>query len=560
MVISISQLTAIDISRPARALFFLRLTDYLLVIVCGNLLVTYTALPLVDREWRQAGLLILDLLVLVPVLLFLVYTGWKHVGVIDVASWRPRKIAFALLLLLSIFLAWGVFLNFSSIEQAFLGGYLVPLLFGGAIVGFWSLLSLRHMQIAGLGIPLLQLLRSQRRHRGDRAVSARAIKKINAPRGAVFGVLGGAILLGVILAPLPADPLSAARLSHSLGQISVLGYLLLLKAKAYFQVDADALLAVDKRRPILFLRWFKDDQRINLTSARSILDFSLEVRLSNHFTYFGPFVAIGSPKVKDNVPELGAARVSLSDAEWQPRVMDWMQKARIIVMYAGRGQWQTWELARVVNTEQTPKLILMFPEAVDEVARGAVEVKGWRRWFLLKRGDISRELDSRLELARQAFMNTKWSTALAGYTNARDVRAMLFRSDGSVIVIQSRFRNRDSYHLAALIAHYILLEKSTAMLVGIDGAVQGRRYPVDTDIFHVGASSDNNLVIKHDKYVSRRHALLRREHGQLWVVDEHSKNGTFVNGKRVGDTPAAVEVGDQIAIGKSILEVARADS
>jgi len=343
-------------------------------------------------------------------------------------------------------------------------------------------------------------------------------------------------------------------LSARLGQVSDslkwLAFFLLIRLRRYFQVDADSLLAVDKRRPILFLRSFQDDEKVKFGGhERAFLDFSLETRLANHFFKFGPFIAVGSPKDKDNVPELGAARVSLSDAEWQPRVMDWMQKARIIVMYAGRGQWQTWELARVVNAEQTFKLILMFPE-----------VKGWRRWFSLKRDDINRELDSRMELARQAFMNTKWSAALDGYTTARDVRALLFPSDGSVVVIQSRPRNRDSYHLAALIAHYILLEKSTAMLVGIDGAVQGRRYPVDTDIFHVGSSPDSNLVIMHDHYVSRRHALLRRERGRLWVVDEHSKNGTFVNGKRVGDTPMVIEVGDQIAMGKSVFEVAQADS
>src|SRR5215470_14702014 len=215
----------------------------------------------------------------------------------------------------------------------------------------------------------------------------------------------------------------------------------------------------NKRRPILFLRSFQDDEKVKSGGhERAFLDFSLEMRLANHFFKFGPFIAVGSPKDKDNVPEPGAVRVSLSDAQWRPRVMDWMQKARIIVLYAGRGQWQTWELARVVNIGQAPKLLLMFPE-VKKLSAST----GWRRWFLLK-SDINRELDSRLELARQAFMNTKWSVALARYTSARDIRAMLFPSDGSVVVIRSRPCNRDSYHLAALIAHYILLEMSTAAL------------------------------------------------------------------------------------------------
>lgn len=40
------------------------------------------------------------------------------------------------------------------------------------------------------------------------------------------------------------------------------GWVLLMWSRRYFQMDADSLLSVDKRRPILFLRAFQDDQKL----------------------------------------------------------------------------------------------------------------------------------------------------------------------------------------------------------------------------------------------------------------------------------------------------------
>ena len=35
---------------------------------------------------------------------------------------------------------------------------------------------------------------------------------------------------------------------------------------------------------------------------------------------------------------------------------------------------------------------------------------------------------------------------------------MLFRPDGSMVTVKSRSKSRDSYHLAALVAHHILID------------------------------------------------------------------------------------------------------
>jgi hypothetical protein len=73
--------------------------------------------------------------------------------------------------------------------------------------------------------------------------------------------------------------------------LSLLGYFLLLRARRYFRVDAEALLAVDKRPPILFLRSFADDKKQKFSIAdRALIDFSLETRLAKHFSKFGPLI------------------------------------------------------------------------------------------------------------------------------------------------------------------------------------------------------------------------------------------------------------------------------
>jgi len=48
----------------------------------------------------------------------------------------------------------------------------------------------------------------------------------------------------------------------------------------------------------------------------------------------------------------------------------------------------------------------------------------------------------------------------------------------------------------------------------------------------IGRADHNDLCIKHD-FVSRQHAILIRSHGMTLLLDLKSRNGTFVNGKRV---------------------------
>jgi hypothetical protein len=222
-----------------------------------------------------------------------------------------------------------------------------------------------------------------------------------------------------------------------------IGLALLLRSRRYFQADADSLLAVDRRPPILLLRSFADDAkggwRLLLNLGR-LVDYSLELRLAKYFMHFGPFVAIATPNEK--LPQIGAARKSFADGEWQEAVLAWAKSAQLISIFVGPTNWVTWEISQVVSLNLTERLILLMPES-----------RFWLPWR------HSTAMKQRLATLMQAMASTPWSAALNQMAGARSVRAILLESDGSILVIRSVLRNRDSYHLAAAIAHHLVLKR-----------------------------------------------------------------------------------------------------
>jgi len=67
-----------------------------------------------------------------------------------------------------------------------------------------------------------------------------------------------------------------------------------------------------------------------------------------------------------------------------------------------------------------------------------------------------------------------------------------------------------------------------------------------------GRDPDSSVVVRGEaaRVASVHHAELRFENGAWFLADLNSKNGTFLNGERVG-TPAAVKQGDVIRLGES---------
>lgn len=91
------------------------------------------------------------------------------------------------------------------------------------------------------------------------------------------------------------------------------------------------------------------------------------------------------------------------------------------------------------------------------------------------------------------------------------------------------------------------------VLVCIAGSLSGRVIPVPTGGLEIGRAPENDVVVDEDG-VSRFHARLLFDNGSLWIRDAGSRNGVFVNGKRIGDHKA-LKVGDTVRVAQAEFEV-----
>jgi len=85
-----------------------------------------------------------------------------------------------------------------------------------------------------------------------------------------------------------------------------------------------------------------------------------------------------------------------------------------------------------------------------------------------------------------------------------------------------------------------------ATVVGLQGALAGKRFKVGSESITFGRSDENDVVLT-NLLTSRVHAELRHEDGGCLLHDRGSSNGTWVNGRCV--TVHRLRPGDEIVIG-----------
>ena len=81
-------------------------------------------------------------------------------------------------------------------------------------------------------------------------------------------------------------------------------------------------------------------------------------------------------------------------------------------------------------------------------------------------------------------------------------------------------------------------------------AVDDQLVPIMGTVTRLGRSLSADVEID-DPSVSRRHALIVRQDGQTYLLDDASRNGTWHNGLRI--ERAALRDGDSFALGLSEL-------
>ncbi|MBI2266963.1 MAG: FHA domain-containing protein [Armatimonadetes bacterium] len=74
------------------------------------------------------------------------------------------------------------------------------------------------------------------------------------------------------------------------------------------------------------------------------------------------------------------------------------------------------------------------------------------------------------------------------------------------------------------------------------------------DIANIGRDEQNEVSLPTDRYVSRRHAVVRREEGQYVLEDLGSTNGSFVDDRRVTGL-ISISNGQVFKIGRTLLRI-----
>jgi len=153
--------------------------------------------------------------------------------------------------------------------------------------------------------------------------------------------------------------------------------LVLVIAGAVFQTgrkllapSAERVLAHDHRAPVVYLRPFDEDCRRvhaqpvgtriggpNLETSSS--PASLEKVLAQALSRIGPFIAVGMPG--DTLAPLGAARLYLSDDNWQAEVEALVRRAAAIVLLPETSEGTRWEIAKVMRWANPRRVLMIVP-------------------------------------------------------------------------------------------------------------------------------------------------------------------------------------------------------
>ena len=206
----------------------------------------------------------------------------------------------------------------------------------------------------------------------------------------------------------------------------------------------------------------------------------------------------------------------------------------------------TWQMT-MERLAATSDAVLMDLRSFSPVNQGCIFELG-RLLDGMDLGRVGFLIDDTTDLGfLETMLQRLWQNLSADSPNqgATEPRARLFP-----IMAQSE------RELAALL-HLLLgaVPVAAAILTGVSGPVEGKQFSVKKHGLLIGRNPGNDLAIPQDEHVSGSHAYLRYEKGGLLIIDRNSRNGTFVNEKKLSGTGYVLTSGDRIRVGDSTLEV-----
>jgi hypothetical protein len=81
---------------------------------------------------------------------------------------------------------------------------------------------------------------------------------------------------------------------------------------------------------------------------------------------------------------------------------------------------------------------------------------------------------------------------------------------------------------------------------------EGEQHVLDSRALTIGRSPHNDIELRGDQFASATHVRIEPRRDGVWLEDEGSTNGTFVNGVRV-DRPRKLAPGDVVRVGETHL-------
>ena len=97
--------------------------------------------------------------------------------------------------------------------------------------------------------------------------------------------------------------------------------------------------------------------------------------------------------------------------------------------------------------------------------------------------------------------------------------------------------------------------RPAAYLICTGGAAKGKQFAIEQVVYRIGSGNENELHVS-DDYVSGTHAAIRYDSGGLYLTDRGSRNGTFLNEAKLGNTAMALTPGDHIRVGRTTFKLA----
>jgi TM2 domain-containing membrane protein YozV len=334
---------------------------------------------------------------------------------------------------------------------------------------------------AGGLIVLLAAL--QGRSLAERHVRAGMLKKL-AGVNLLIPAVAFAVTSDGMLESTLEDPVIAVPALVAFVVVARLGMRTLRAGWKYDAQPAADVLREDSRPPVLYLRSFRDDSELLVTSSNTAsaritaalnytVAFNPEQELALILDGVGPVVAIGRPG--EPLPELGAAREYVADDRWRDTVDSYMRRASLVVIRAGATDSLWWEIERTLEQVPPQKVVIVslgassWTEAFDArfnarfgiprpVMAAAGQVPAWAAWLLRTALNIGRPIGRVIyfDAGRTPFeIPIGFRMTLAGFALApyRPYREALTATMTQVLAAQGlQWRRRRTQTAAVLLA------------------------------------------------------------------------------------------------------------